>query len=184
MTLSRTSLVDRAYLKNQSGPSAQIPYARYDAMVNQAMAVVGQLVAANPDERVRNQLKKDFSITVTSGVGSLTTAKSASEPMLDHALNQATITSADSDQPWQYIPTYEQLSLSRPTYGLIYFSVKNGSLVCTDTNGDLAALNTTATASCNFVPLPATLSGLLDLEELSVSTLARMVAGSEVQNAA
>jgi hypothetical protein len=176
MSLSRTSLCDRAWLKNQSGPAASIPLARYDAHVSQAMAIVGEMIAASPNERTRNQLKKDFTIAVTSGVGDLTTSTTASEPMLDNALNQATITSADSSFPWQYIPTYEVLSLSRPTYGLIYFSVKNGNLVATDADGALGSLSTSATASCNFVPLPSSLSGSLDLEELGISTLAKLVA--------
>lgn len=184
MSLSRTSLCDRAWLKNQSGPAAQIPLARYDAMVNQAMAIMAQAIASDPSERVRNQLKKDFLITVSSGVGSLTTALTASEPMLEQAINQATVTSADSSFPWQYIPTYEVLSLSRPTYGLIYFSIKNGSLVPTDTDGVLGSLSTTATVSANYVPLPATLSGNLDLEEQGIATLAKLVSGMESQVAA
>lgn len=183
MSLSRTSLCDRAWLLNQNGPAAHVPLARYDAMVNQAMTLLGEEIANSPVERMRNQLKKDFSITVTSGVGSLTTALTASEPMLDQAINQATITSADSSFPWQYIPTYEVLSLSRPTYGLIYFSVKNGNLVCTDTDGVLGSLSTTATASANYVPLPSSLSGMLDLEDRAITILAKLVAG-EAQVAA
>lgn len=184
MTMSRTSLCDRAWLKNQTGPAASVPLARYDAMVSQAMAGLGQLIAEHKDERVRNQLKKNFTITVTNGVGDLTTAKSASEPMLDHALNQATITSTDSEQPWQYFPAYELLALKRPAYGLVNYTVRNGNIECTDLNGDLNTLDTTATVSCNCVPLPATLSGKLDLEELAVSTLAKLVAGMEAQSVA
>lgn len=182
--MSRASLVDRAYLKNQGGPAANIPLARYDAMVNQAMTLLGEEVANSPVERIRNQLKKDFSITVTSGVGSLITALTASEPMLDQAISQATVTSADSSFPWQYIPTYEVLSLERPTYGLVYFTVKNGSIICKDTDDVLGALTTTVTASANFVPLPSTLSGYLDLEERAIAILATLVAGMESQVAA
>lgn len=184
MTMSRQSLCDRAWLKNQTGPAASVPLARYDAMVSQAMAVMAQLVAANPNERVRNQLKKNFTVTVTNGIGSLTVATTAAEPMLDHTLNQATITSADSAQPWQYIPTYEVLSLNRPAYGLIYFTVRNGNIECSDLNGDLGVLDTSATLSANFVPLPETISGMLDLEELAIATLAKVVAGMEAQSVA
>lgn len=181
MTMSRISLVERAWLKNQNGSAASIPLARYDAMVSQAMAEMAQEIANDPNERIRNQLKKDFTVTVTLGVGSLTASLTASEPMMDQSIHQATITSAESSQPWQYIPTFEVLSLSRPTYGLIYFTIKNGSIVATDLNGDLSALSTSATVSINYVPLPASLSGNLGLEEMAIATLARMAAGMEAQ---
>lgn len=176
MAMSRTSLIDRAWLRNQSRGAAAVPLARYDVLEPQSRTLMAQKIANDPSERVRNQLKKDFSLTVTLGVASLTASVTASEPMLDHALDKATVTSSDSTQPWQYLPDYSMLTLDRSTFGMIFFTVKNGSLICTDTLGALSSLTTTATASCNYVPLAATLSGNLDLEELAISTLADLAA--------
>lgn len=187
MSLSRQSLVDRAYLRNQSlgGTVAAVPYARYDPLVPQAMTRLAKMVADSPMERLRNQLKKDFTVTVTSGAGSLTTPLTASEPLLDNAIDKATVTSADSDYAWQYLPTYELLTLQRPISGLVYFTVIGSSLKCTDpSSGAVASLSTTATLSANYIPLPATLSGYADLETMSIEVLAQMARESFTQAAA
>lgn len=176
MIMTRQSLIDRAWLRNQSGPAANVPYARYDALEPQARAIMAAQIAADPSERVRNQLKKDFALTVTLGVASLTASVTASEPMLDNTLDRAVITSADSDEAWQYLPSYPELTLDRPTFGMIYFTVKNGSLIAKDTNGDLGVLSTTATCSANYIPLAATFSGNLDLEEAAIRALANLAA--------
>lgn len=141
---------------------------------------MAERIAADKDERVRNQLKKDFALTVTLGVADLSTFLVASEPMLDQALDKAIITSADATEPWQYLPDYSLLVLDRPTFGMVYFTVKNGSLLCTDTTGALSTLTTSATCSCGYVPLAATLSGNANLEELTIAMLADLAAMGEM----
>jgi|SRR5882724_3345916 len=177
MTISRASLCDRSYLRNQSlgGAPASVPYARYDALAPQAMAVLARRVAADKD--MADLLRKDFSLTVASGTASLTTPLTASEPLMIQFLQFAKITSADSNQPWQYLHDFTLLSLSRPTFGLIFFTVEGSSLQCTDTTGATGSLSTTATANSSFIPLVATISGIGDLEEQSVQILAEMASG-------
>ena len=185
MTLSRTSLVDRAYLRNLSR-GVTVPHGRYDAMVSQALEQMADNYANDPDERVRAQLRKDFNLGFAAGSGSLTPLITASEPFLDHAISTATITSSDSGYPWQYLPSYEELTLRRPTFGLIFYTVKSGNVVATDTGGSLGTLNTTATVSGNYVPQPSSISGNLDLEESAINALADLIAGitDAVQTAA
>jgi hypothetical protein len=104
--------------------------------------------------------------------------------MLLDCLIKAKITSADSTQAWQPLPDYMQLSLERPTFGMIYFTVDGTSLIATDTSGVLSALTTTATANTYFVPLPATLSGNLQLEEMAIEELSNLAAGMPEEEAA
>lgn len=174
MTISRTSLVDRAYLRNLSR-GVQTPYARYDSLVSQAMSSLARKVA----ESGSDLLKKDFSLGVSSGTYSLTTHLTASEPLLLGFLLKAKITSSDSSQPWQPLPDFAQLSLERPTFGMIYFTVNGTSVIAADTNGALSSLTTTATARTYFVPLPATLSGNLQLEEMAIEELSILAGGQD-----
>jgi len=176
--MSRTSLVDRAYLRNQSvgGPAAAIPYARYDVLAPQALTILAREVAG--DEMRADLLRKDFNLTVTSGTASLTTSLTANEPMLLGSLWLAKITSADSTYPWQYLPDFASLALSRTPYGLIYFTVEGTGLQCTDTTGAISSLSTTATANASFVPLAASLSGILDLEEAAINVLVTLAIGA------
>lgn len=181
--MSRTSLVDRAYLRNQNTPAAAIPYARYDAMVNQAMSLLAQEVAANQSQL----LQKDFSVTISSGLGSLTTSLTASEPMLLLSAPLAPIsdiTSSDATQPWQYLPGLDQIYLDRPTFGMVFYTVNGSDLIATDTTGALSSLSTTAVCHTYFVPLPASLSGTPQLEEWGIKSLADLVGGSNAIPAA
>lgn len=184
MTMTRASLVQRAWLKNQAvSGAADIPLARYDVLEPQARAIMAQKIAVDPSERIRAQLRKDFSLSVASGVVSLTTVMTASEPLIDQALDRALITSTDSSYPWQYMD-YTLLTLERPAFGLIYYGVKSGNLHATDTTGVLGSLTTTATCNCGYVPLAATLSGDLTLEELAVASLAELAMSGGVAQAA
>jgi hypothetical protein len=172
MTISRQSLVDRAYIR-LTEKGYQCSFLRLDAMVQGAMTSMAMKVAVSPDEQLRNELRKDFSLSVGSGVASLTASLIATEPMIGSALQRAMITSADSSFPWQFID-YTILTLERPAFGLIYFGVKGTSLFCSDTTGVLGALTTTATANASYVPLVATISGKADLEELAIQELVSM----------
>lgn len=177
MTISRQSLCDLAYLRNQSlgGTPASVPYARYDALAPQAMAALARRVAADKD--MADLLGKDFSLTVASGTAALTTFLTASEPLMLQFLQFAKITSADSNQPWQYLYDFTLLSLSRPTFGLIFYTIEGSSLQCTDTTGATGSLTTSATANASYIPLVASLSGIGDLEEMAVSILSQIATG-------
>jgi len=162
MAMSRQSLVDRAYLR------APLPTIKYDSLVPQAMTLLAREVAADP--LLQDSLSKDFSLTITGGAASLTSALTATEPMLIQFLPQAQITSSDSVLPWQFIPDLSQLDLDRPDLGLVYFTITGSNLLA-------SVSSTTATANASFVPLPATLSGNLDLEERAIRTLVALGTG-------
>jgi hypothetical protein len=55
MTMTRTGLIERSWLRNQSR-GVQTPYARYDSLVSQAMANLARRVA----ESGSDLLKTDF----------------------------------------------------------------------------------------------------------------------------
>lgn len=118
-------------------------------------------------------LKKDISLSVAGGFVSLSTFLEDSEPILLEFVKLARITSSDAVEQWQYVGDYGIFTLTRPSLGMVYFTISGNDLYASTD----VPLTTTANARTSYVPLASTLSGNLDLEEQAIKTLAQMMAG-------
>lgn len=118
-------------------------------------------------------LRKDFSIVVASGVGSLTASLTAAEPLLAECLPNAHLVASTNTTPMQYLPDRFQLSLSRPLGFFIYFCNDQGTLRTRNTDGSLTSLNTTVTATAQYIPTIGNVP--TQLEDLFITTLADMI---------
>lgn len=121
--------------------------------------------AASPQygmrQGVRELLRKDFAITVTTGVGPLTTPITAAEPLLlDYARGYLVYNAADTRYPYSYVADKGSLLADRP-YGLGYFTISGTSLLVVTS---LGSRTPTATYTLNgpYVPTLALLPSLLD----------------------
>jgi hypothetical protein len=131
-----------------------------------ALSMLAKKVAESKEPSYCQLLKKDFSVTVTSGTGSLTTPLTASEPLLVEYLPQATVSTAGGVK-LHYLPDRTQLELDRPKL-LIWYTVDNSTLRTKNTDGSLSSLNTTVTITANAT-VPDILSD--DLVEIVVGLL-------------
>jgi hypothetical protein len=108
-------------------------------------------VAYSPRRWMRELLRKDFSVTITSGTGDLTASLTASEPlMIDRSwADNFFITSGTT--PLQPLPDRTQLSFTRSTM-FIYYTIDGNTIRTRNTDGSLSSLSTTLTITGNYVP--------------------------------
>jgi len=148
-------------------PSAYPP--DIEALIPDALKKFAQIVAKNPD--IAPLLRKDFSIVVTSGTGSLVASLTAAEPMLEEFLDSAFLVTSTGVQ-LHHLPDRTQLSLKRPQM-IPYYTDDAGTLRTRNTDGSLTSLNTTITATAQYVPTIGDVPN--QLQELFIDTLALML---------
>lgn len=117
--------------------------------------------------------RKDFTLTITAGVVSLTAHLSAAEPLILDLLKWADIRSTGSTHKWQWTGNRSTLSLQPSVTDLIHFTVEGISLY---TN----AVDATATCKTTFEPSLATVE-TQGLDDELVEILAGMVVPSTAQ---
>jgi hypothetical protein len=136
-----------------------------------ALSLLANKVAKSNEPSYSQLLKKDFTVTVTSGTGSLTTPLTASEPILVEYLPQAIAVTANGVK-LHYLPDRTQLELERPRL-LMWYTVDNSTLRTKNTDGSLLSLSTTVTITANYTPTIANVPDLLsdDLVEIVIGLL-------------
>lgn len=130
-----------------------------------ALQNLAEKIARDPRPDIRNLLRKDFSVTVTSGIGSLTTALTASEPLLINEIKAGNLFVTSGTTPCQWLPDRTQLGLTRPNF-FIWYTVDLSTIRTRNTDGLLTSLNTTITLSGNYVPLLSSVPATLEDEFL------------------
>lgn len=152
---------------------AQIAGPEIEGVLPQALRALARQVAYSPN---RELLRKDFSVSVASGTGDLTTALTASEPLLLECIDHAAIYGTSDTTPWQYLPDRVQLGLKRPSM-FVYFTVDKSTLRTRNTDGSLTSLTTTATVTSNYVPSLANVPSSIedDLVDVVIRILAPTV---------
>jgi hypothetical protein len=130
--------IERAMLK----AGAPDPGPDGEAMLQDALQAYCREAAQDPHRR--HLVAKDFSITVTSGVGSLTTHRTASEPLIDEGWPFATVTISGETSCW--LPDKASLQMGRPKIKR-YHTVAGDSLLVRNTDGSLTSFTGTATAN-------------------------------------
>lgn len=136
-----------------------------EGIVPVALAKFGDTVAADP--MIRELLKKDFSVTVTSGTGSLVAAFTATEPLLIECLPWSQVYGSGA-QPLQWLPDRVQLGLDRPRM-FAYYTVDKSTLRTRNTDGLLTSMSDTLTISGNYTPLITNVPPVL--EDMFVDTV-------------
>lgn len=116
-------------------------------------------------------LRKDFSVTVSAGVGSLTASLTAAEPLLAECLSSAYVVSSAGVQ-FHYLQDRVQLNLARPMM-IPYFINDQGTLRTRNTDGSLTSLNTTMTITSQYIPAIGSVPS--QREEVFLNTLAEVI---------
>jgi hypothetical protein len=142
-------------------------------LITDALEKTAEVVANNQNPNIRQLLRKDFTITVSSGTGSLAAAFADAEPPLLGALPSAYM-STSSGAVMQNLPDRQQLSLTRPLGFYVYWINDNGTLRTRNTDGSLTSLSTTVTGTVNYVPAITSINGK-ELETIFLDQLELMV---------
>jgi hypothetical protein len=106
-----------------------------------------ELVAMLKNER--ELLRADYSISVVSGVGSLSTALTSATPLKSQFANGWSVYASDSTFPYGYCANKESLLLDRPT-SVGWFAVDGSSLLVVDSLGSRTP-TATYTVRGNFI---------------------------------
>lgn len=112
----------------------------------------GEKIANDPRTDIRNLLRKNFSVTITSGVGDLSTALTGAEPLIINEIMAGNSYVTNGTQPCQHLPDRTQLGLTRPNF-FIYYCIDSSNIRTRNTDGSLSSLNTTLTITGNYAPL-------------------------------
>lgn len=169
MALTNLTAINRTLSRMaEDGAPAAYP-ADVLALIPDALKKFAQIVARNPD--IAPLLRKDFSVVVTSGTGSLVASLTAAEPMLEEFMDSAYLVTTAGIQ-LQHLPDRTQLNLARPTM-IPYWTDDAGTLRTRNTDGSLTSLNTTITITSQYTPLISSVPS--QLEELFIDTLTLML---------
>ena len=135
-----------------------------DAALPAALNAFGDKIAKDARPDIRNLLRKDFSVTITSGTGSLSTAFTASEPLIAENVKDGNLYVTSGTTPCQWLPDRTQLGLTRPAF-FIYYTIDGTTLRTRNiTDGSLTSLSTTMTVTGNYVPLLSSVPSQLEDE--------------------
>ena len=159
--MSRLNEGDSA--KNRVFPGDILP------LIDDALTKFAKVVAEDAEQAPL--LRKDYSITVTSGTGDLTASFTAAEPLLVDYLPGAYLVTSGGVQ-LQYLPDRTQLGLSRPSL-VPYWINDKGTMRTRNTDGSLTSLSTTITLTGQFAPTITDVP--FQLEDLFLDVLAEMV---------
>ena len=131
-----------------------------EGVVPNALRRFATNVAYNPKTWIRELLRKDFQITVTAGLGDLTTPLTANEPLIIDRTWASNLFVTNGTIPMQPLPDRTQLNLERPKF-FVYYTVDGNLLRTRNLDGSLTSLSTTVTITGNFVPLLANIPNQL-----------------------
>jgi hypothetical protein len=169
MALTVLTAINRAIERLGEGERPVIDPADAQALIPDALKRFAEIVAQNSE--LAPLLRTDFSVTVSSGTGSLTTALTASEPLLAKFLPMAYVVTSTGVQ-LHYLPDRTQLGLSRSNI-LPYYCNDKGTIRTRNTDGSLTSLSTTLTITGQYSP---TISNVpTQIEELFIDVLAGMI---------
>lgn len=160
-------LIDRVLSK--LGEPSPIAGPEIEGILPLALRAFAVMIAAGPN---RELLRKDFSVTITAGVGDLTASLDAAEPLLLEAMQSAEIYSTGGTTPWQFLPDRAQLGLSRPNM-FVYYTVEKTNLRTRNTDSSLTSLATTATVTASYVPALSSVPS--SIEDILVDVVIRVL---------
>lgn len=172
MSLTNLTAIDRVLSRlNETGGPVILP-ADVLPLIPDSLKKFAQLVASMPESR--QLLRKDFSVTITSGTGSLAASLAATEPLLAEFLPSAYVVTATGVQ-LHYLPDRMQLTFARPTQ-IGYFTNDEGTIRTRNvSDGSLTSLSTILTITAQFVPTVGDVPS--QLEDLYLDTLEKMIKG-------
>lgn len=169
MALTVLTAVNRAIERLGEGNTPVIEPADAQALIPDALKRLAGLVGQNAE--LAPLLRKDFSVTVTSGTGSLTTALTAAEPLLAKFLPMAYVVTSTGVQ-LHYLPDRTQLGLGRPMM-IPYYTNDEGTIRTRNTDGSLTSLSTTLTITAQYSPTIGDVP--TQIEEMFIDVLAGMI---------
>ncbi len=140
-------LIDRVLSK--LGEPAMIIGPEIEAALPTCLNRFADSVAADP--KLRELLSKNFVITLASGVGNLTTAFTATEPLIIEQMEQADVTHTSSTLPLQPLPDITSLRLPHSKM-VIYYTVHGQELHTRNTDGSLTSLTGSVNIHGSYVP--------------------------------
>jgi hypothetical protein len=159
-------------LERLGSTEQELPKPRIVSFIPSALQALANKVAdpqGKTRQGVRELLRKDFSVSVTSGVGALTTPLTASEPLLlEFARGYLVYNTADTRYPYSYCADKGSLLDDRPL-GLGYFTINGTDLLVVTSVGSRTP-TATYTVRAPYVPTLALLPGTLDDDFLGVLT--------------
>lgn len=170
MALTVLTAISRVLSRINEGPTPTVLPPDVEPLIPDALKKFAQIVGKDPD--TRQLLRKDFSVAVVSGVGSLTASLTAAEPLLTEFLPSAHVVTANGVQ-LHYLPDRTQLNLARPTMLGYYINDESVLRTRNTPDGSLTSLNTTLTITGQCVLTIGDVPS--QLEELYVDVLEGMV---------
>lgn len=148
MALTNLTAIDKALSRlNEMGVQVVMP-PDVVPLIDTALERFALMIAGTKDAQL---LRKDFSVAVASGVGDLSVALAASEPLLQECVGGAFVVSTAGVQ-FHYLPDRTQLNLMRPAI-VPYWINDKGTLRTRNTDGSLTSLTTTLTVTGQFKPI-------------------------------
>lgn len=148
-------LIDRVLAKMEG----KIAGPEVEQILPTALSLLGKRTAESKQSSIPQLLKKEFTVTVAAGVGSVTTALTADEPLLPEYLPQALAYTSDGVL-LHFLPDRVQLGLERSKL-VMWYTVDSSTFRTKDRSGSENSLNTTVTITANFTPLIGSVPDLL-----------------------
>lgn len=150
--------------------------ARIIERIPEARTMLAVEIATSKDKYERELLIDTFTLSGSSGVYSLSSAKAEAEPLLAQTLSRATITHADNPYRLQFLPDRSAANLDRSNQ-FIYCWVEGDDLCTLNTDGETDTLSGDLTVRGHKVPSLATISDQPPLKERFVDLLERLCEG-------
>ncbi len=169
MALTTLTAINRAIERLGEGAAPVIEPADAQALIPDALKRFAELVAQNAE--LAPLLRKDFSVSVSSGMGSLTTALTDSEPLLARFLPMAYVVTSAGVQ-LHYLPDRTQLGLERPRM-IPYYTNDAGTIRTRNTDGSLTSMNESLTVTGQYSPTIGDVP--TQIEEMFIDVLAGMI---------
>jgi hypothetical protein len=161
-------------LERMGMSESQLSKPRIASFIGSTLQTLANRIADHTINRpvVRELLRKDFSISVGAGVGSLASAMSATEALLTEFARGWVVTSTSDltlgrPYPYSYVADRASFQHDRPK-GLGYFTVDGTSLLVMTTTGNRANSGTYI-VHANYVPTLASLPDTLTDDVLNVA---------------
>lgn len=166
MTISRQSLVDRAYLRLRAA-GREVSAPELDSMVDQALELLGKRLAASDS---RAGMTKDFAATPSAGVVDLTAL-----PGILFDINRSGVRAASSSVRLSAVDSIETLERGGLPADQVFYAQDGTDLRFRDTSGSTTSYAAQVEIKSSFVPAMTDITS--QYEEALVSTLVEL-AGS------
>lgn len=173
MALTVNTAINRVLARFAEGETPLAYPADLEGLIPKVLERTAEMVAVHPNPNVRQLLRKDFSISIASGVGSLASAFADAEPPLLSALPLAYMVTTAGDL-MHNLPDRVQLGLTRPVGFFIYWTNDNSTLRTRNKDGSLTSLTTTVTGTTQYVPAITSVNGK-ELEEIFLDEFEKLI---------